>query len=163
MLWSVAGALFGGLALLPPALFVSGYVAGYLRERDEAKVEKGLAHIADTGQPYEPWSQYDLMCFGYPHIACSGFLAAAKKAGHEPTDVSDCCALDSSNRISTVGYLRAGKFSCDTLINPPFKAEEKLCFHPSRLHVKRAIGNYYSTMKQLKPGEYFQIGERETN
>jgi hypothetical protein len=160
--WGV-GIPVAAVVLFFAAVQIFVLVNVYLLERNEAQVEKGLAHIADTGRPYEPWSQYDLMCFGSPpSIACSTFLAAARKAGHEPIDVSDCCGLDSSNRISAVGYLRAGKFSCDALINPPFTTtEEKLCFPPSRLRVKRAIGNYYSTMKQLKPGEYFQIGERE--
>ena len=76
-------------------------------KRDEARVEKGLAHIADTGRPYEPWLQYDLVCFGSLSLECSGFLAAARKAGREPRDMGECCSLSGSQRDHAVGYLRA--------------------------------------------------------
>jgi hypothetical protein len=157
----VLGIPIGAIILFFMAIAI--YVEVDIRQlkRDEAQVEKGLAHIADTGQPYEPWLQYDLVCFGPRILACSDFLAAARKAGHEPKDLGECCSLSDSQRERAVGYLRAGKFSCAAINDPRHEADEKLCFVPSRLHVKRAIGRFYVTIDRLEPGEYFKIGERE--
>jgi hypothetical protein len=150
------------VAAFVAALFGHGFVKQFLMERHGARIEEGLAHIADTGRAYEPWLRYDLVCFATASQACRGFQEAATKAGRTLKDANGCCSISGSNTAYAVGYVRSSELNCVLINKPSQETDGKFCYKPSSIQVRREMRreNPPGSMERTELREYFLISQR---